>query len=276
VDQSSVNRLAWHRNELTSDKDSYIGFVYQKLPVTCRHDFFQAPCTLSTAVWKKYFRAVFHLIFLPLFVTAPFSPLDFPRNFNATLPLLSTYKCLLAYWTVFKHGTISYRFSSMTKTSSQNFSLLRPSSTSVGHLDPLLEIQTQVCLPLSPLKALDITLSSLKVLILPHGVILMSRHIYTQDSCPPFTSTQFNQRYVLTPSKLNYFLLSKVHVSNLSSILLFVEYPEQGRDIADAWILMAEIVGSAVVQESVSQIVSGILQKYDEKQNSNAFRNLFF
>ena len=34
------------------------------------------------------------------------------------------------------------------------------------------------------------------------------------------------------------------------------------------------IVGSAVVQESVSQILSGLLQKYVEKQNSNAFRNL--
>ncbi|XP_066393176.1 uncharacterized protein [Miscanthus floridulus] len=37
---------------------------------------------------------------------------------------------------------------------------------------------------------------------------------------------------------------------------------------------MAEIVGSAVVQESVSQIVSGLLQKYEDKHNSNAFRNL--
>jgi hypothetical protein len=37
---------------------------------------------------------------------------------------------------------------------------------------------------------------------------------------------------------------------------------------------MAEIVGSAVVQESVSQIVSGLFQKYEEKWNSNAFRNI--
>jgi hypothetical protein len=37
---------------------------------------------------------------------------------------------------------------------------------------------------------------------------------------------------------------------------------------------MAEIVGSAVVQELVSKILSGLLQKYEEKQNSYAFRNL--
>jgi hypothetical protein len=56
---------------------------------------------------------------------------------------------------------------------------------------------------------------------------------------------------------------------------LYVEYPEHGRDIyADASILMAEIVGSAVIQESVSQILSGLLQKYEEKHNSNAFRIL--
>jgi hypothetical protein len=37
---------------------------------------------------------------------------------------------------------------------------------------------------------------------------------------------------------------------------------------------MAEIVGSAVVQESVSKILSCLLQKYEEKQNSIAIRNL--
>ena len=37
---------------------------------------------------------------------------------------------------------------------------------------------------------------------------------------------------------------------------------------------MAEIVSSAVVQESVNQIVSGLLQKYEEKHNSNGFQNL--
>jgi hypothetical protein len=66
----------------------------------------------------------------------------------------------------------------------------------------------------------------------------------------------------------------QVHVSNISSILLYVEYPEQGRNILDAGIIMAEIVGSAVVHESVSQILSGLLQKYEDKQNLNVFRNL--
>ena len=45
---------------------------------------------------------------------------------------------------------------------------------------------------------------------------------------------------------------------------IYVEYPEQGRDTTDVGILMAEIVGSAVVQESVSKILSGLLQKYRE------------
>ena len=37
---------------------------------------------------------------------------------------------------------------------------------------------------------------------------------------------------------------------------------------------MAEIVSSAVVQETVSQILSSLVQKYDEKEESNANRNL--
>jgi hypothetical protein len=37
---------------------------------------------------------------------------------------------------------------------------------------------------------------------------------------------------------------------------------------------MAEIDSSAVVQETVSQILSGIVQKYEEKEESNASRNL--
>jgi hypothetical protein len=63
-------------------------------------------------------------------------------------------------------------------------------------------------------------------------------------------------------------------------ILLFVEYPEQGdKDNACGYCYLLNILNrdgilqmleSAVVQESVSQIVSGILQKYEEKQNSNA------
>lgn len=37
---------------------------------------------------------------------------------------------------------------------------------------------------------------------------------------------------------------------------------------------MAEIVSSAVVQESVSQILSALVPKYGDRQNSNSFRNL--
>ncbi|KAG2631354.1 hypothetical protein PVAP13_2NG189200, partial [Panicum virgatum] len=37
---------------------------------------------------------------------------------------------------------------------------------------------------------------------------------------------------------------------------------------------MAELVSTAVVQETVSQILSGIVQKYEEKEESNANRNL--
>jgi hypothetical protein len=37
---------------------------------------------------------------------------------------------------------------------------------------------------------------------------------------------------------------------------------------------MAEIVGSAVVHESVSQIISDLVQKYEENHNTAAFRNL--
>ena len=37
---------------------------------------------------------------------------------------------------------------------------------------------------------------------------------------------------------------------------------------------MSEIVTSAVVQETVSQVVSGLVQKYEEKEESNVIRNL--
>ena len=37
---------------------------------------------------------------------------------------------------------------------------------------------------------------------------------------------------------------------------------------------MAEIVTSAVVQETVSQVLSGLVQKYEEKEESNVVRNL--
>jgi len=37
---------------------------------------------------------------------------------------------------------------------------------------------------------------------------------------------------------------------------------------------MAESVSTAIVQETVSQILSGLVQKYEEKEESNANRNL--
>ena len=37
---------------------------------------------------------------------------------------------------------------------------------------------------------------------------------------------------------------------------------------------MAELVSTAIVHETVSQILSGIVQKYDEKDESNANTNL--
>jgi len=37
---------------------------------------------------------------------------------------------------------------------------------------------------------------------------------------------------------------------------------------------MAEIVSSAVVQETVSQVPSGLVQKYEEIEESNVNRNL--
>ena len=37
---------------------------------------------------------------------------------------------------------------------------------------------------------------------------------------------------------------------------------------------MAESVGAVIVQETVSQILSGIVQKYEEKEESNVNRNL--
>jgi len=37
---------------------------------------------------------------------------------------------------------------------------------------------------------------------------------------------------------------------------------------------MAEIVTSAVVQETVSQVLSGLVQKYEKKEESNVIRNL--
>ena len=37
---------------------------------------------------------------------------------------------------------------------------------------------------------------------------------------------------------------------------------------------MAEIVSSAIVQETVSQILSGLVQNYEVKEESNSSRNL--
>ena len=37
---------------------------------------------------------------------------------------------------------------------------------------------------------------------------------------------------------------------------------------------MAEIVTSTVVQETVSQVLSGLVQKYEDKEESNVIRNL--
>jgi hypothetical protein len=37
---------------------------------------------------------------------------------------------------------------------------------------------------------------------------------------------------------------------------------------------MAEVVSSAIVQETVSQVLSGLVQKYEEKEESNVNRNL--
>ena len=40
-------------------------------------------------------------------------------------------------------------------------------------------------------------------------------------------------------------------------------------DATYAWILMAEMVSTAIVHETVSQILSDIVQKYEEKEESN-------
>jgi len=37
---------------------------------------------------------------------------------------------------------------------------------------------------------------------------------------------------------------------------------------------MAEMVNSAVIQESINQIISGLVQKYEEKEETNAIRNI--
>jgi hypothetical protein len=54
-----------------------------------------------------------------------------------------------------------------------------------------------------------------------------------------------------------------------------VFFPEQGRDATNTyWILMTEMVSSMVVQETVSQILSGLVHSYEGKQDSNPNDNL--
>ncbi|KAF8713960.1 hypothetical protein HU200_027946 [Digitaria exilis] len=54
----------------------------------------------------------------------------------------------------------------------------------------------------------------------------------------------------------------------------YVIFPQQGRNTTYASILMAEIVSSAVAQETISQILSGLVQKYEEKEKPDARTNL--
>ena len=55
---------------------------------------------------------------------------------------------------------------------------------------------------------------------------------------------------------------------------LYSALPEQGRDTIDAWIIMAEMVSSAVVHETVSQIVSDLINRHEEKQKSKTDENM--
>ena len=45
-------------------------------------------------------------------------------------------------------------------------------------------------------------------------------------------------------------------------------------DAIDAWILMVEMVSSAVVHEAVSQIVSDLINRHEEKQKSKTDENM--
>jgi hypothetical protein len=54
-----------------------------------------------------------------------------------------------------------------------------------------------------------------------------------------------------------------------------VFFSEQGRDATNTyWILMTEMVSSMVVQETVSQILSGLVHSYEGKEDSNPNDNL--
>ncbi|KAF8644277.1 hypothetical protein HU200_066504 [Digitaria exilis] len=60
----------------------------------------------------------------------------------------------------------------------------------------------------------------------------------------------------------------------MSHLCSYVIFPQQGRNTTYASILMAEIVSSAVAQETISQILSGLVQKYEEKEKPDARTNL--
>ena len=54
----------------------------------------------------------------------------------------------------------------------------------------------------------------------------------------------------------------------------YIAFLSRGRTAAATSVLIAEIINSAVVQETVSQVLSSIVQKYEEKEQSNARKNL--
>ena len=54
----------------------------------------------------------------------------------------------------------------------------------------------------------------------------------------------------------------------------YIAFLSRGRTAAATSVLIAEIISSAVVQETVSQVLSSIVQKYEEKEQSNARKNL--
>jgi hypothetical protein len=62
-----------------------------------------------------------------------------------------------------------------------------------------------------------------------------------------------------------------IYLVSKSNVLLYVG---AGSDTKDHLIIMAEIVSSAVVQETVSQVLSNLVQKYEEKDESNKDINL--
>ena len=74
--------------------------------------------------------------------------------------------------------------------------------------------------------------------------------------------------YTLTSSLLRIqfmYLISDAHCYT---------YIYQGRSATEASIAMAEMVSSVVIQESFSQIISGLVQKYEEKEETNEIRHI--